>query len=166
MHSYQSPTAENTLQVSQTTDVLNSTVSHTYTPSGKIRRMPSAIRLRPFQQDTAILPFVTSASEVAGQQYQNTYMLDAPQTPAPSAEIVATLPLLVRETVVLHALPLNPPREKVLRPRNYARALYIPPMILRSREPDEGEVLLGCCTLLMLSIVIGCGLYFFLIHIH
>src|SRR5947209_7809398 len=103
MHSHQLPMAEDT---PQTTDAPNSATSHTCTTSGKIRRMPSAIRLRPYQQDTAILPIVASATEVAGQPYQNTYMLDAPQTPAPSAEIVATLPLLVKETAVLHALPL------------------------------------------------------------
>ena len=178
MHSYQSPMAEDTPQlphipqVSQTTDgkdatdALNSAASHTHTTSGKIRRMPSAIRLLPYEQDTTALSIIALATEVAGQPYQNTYILDAPQTPAPQAERVAALPQLLKEAAVMHTLPLNSSQEKVLQPRNYARALYIPPMILRSREPDEGEVLLGCCTLLILSIVITCSLYYFLIHVH
>ncbi len=130
--------------------------------------MPSVIRLQPYEQDTAILPLLASVTAEAGQPCQNTYILDAPQTPAPLAERIAVLPLLGREAAAMHTqiLPLHPAQEKVLQPRNYARALYIPPMILRSREPDEGEVLLGCCMLLMLSIVISCSLYYFLIHIH
>lgn len=187
MHAYQSQTPQDIVHLPPTPDMADiaeklntlytpdtpycmeatqTAPSCSYTPSGKIRRVPAAIRLQPYELDTAITPATLATAEQAVSSFvpplQNAALFDAPQTPPLS------LPQAKKETPVMHSLPMRPAQEKSSHgsARNAARAIHIPPMMQYSEEPDEGEVLLGCCVLLMVSIIISCTLYYFLIHIH